>query len=57
MGAFALMSSRDDSVEALDKLIEEIEDGHFVTSALLRIVKLNKDAETFDLMRGYYSKE
>ena len=57
LGAVAVLSSRDESAEALLSLLEDGDSENrngFVASALLRVIKKNDEAEVIDLLRGYY---
>ncbi len=57
VGAFAVMSSKDESPEGLIRLLEDKDPepgSRFITHALLRVVKKSDDAEVFELLREYY---
>ena len=55
-GAYVVMSSRDESPEALAKLLEEhvYNPRYIVVHALSKIVLKTPEANTYDLMRSYY---
>ncbi len=58
-GAYATLSSRDESPEAYEKILEKhiISPEHLAAHALLRVTLKTDGAKIYDLMRSYYEPE
>lgn len=59
-GAILVMSTRDETPEALRELLEDqdhVPGGPFATHALWKVVKKQPGAQTFDLLQTYYDSK